>query len=227
MKTPEEYFQDKVEVPDENARGGLTPNEQAFVNKYLGMEEKALDKVRRYDPSGDEAVPGFGPPATEAAPAEPEEEAVDHEAIMRSMDEVQLVSFYLGNQEFALPITAIQEVNRYIEPTRLPSAPPFMEGIINLRGRVTPLLHLRSMLRVGADEADDRFIIVCRHKGLQIGLIITAVHTMYRAPQSDLEWNIEASVGISADFQCGLMKKDGKLVNILSIDKIVDRVLAS
>jgi purine-binding chemotaxis protein CheW len=245
MKTPEEYFQDKVELPDESGQQNLTGAEQAFVQKYLGTGQVALDKVRTYEPKAEDAPPGFAPPpeaparpsqAAAAAPASapavtpqptPEEEAVDHDEVMRSMAEVQLVSFYLGGQEFALPITVIQEVNRYVEPTKLPTAPAFITGIINLRGRITPLVALRQLLGSSGGESEDRFIVVAQHKGLQVGLIITAVATMYRAPQEDIEWNIESQIGVTAAYQSGLYKKDGKLINILSIDRIVTRVLAS
>lgn len=149
---------------------------------------------------------------------------------LRAEEGLQLVSFLLDSREMALPIQCIQEVIRYVEPTKLPSAPAFVAGVINLRGKVTPLLNLRAMMsqRGGQDASDntDRFIVVCRHKGLQVGLIVTTISTMYRPPARDIEWNVESQVGISSDFVAGLMKKEDKLINILSIDRLVDKVIA-
>jgi len=149
---------------------------------------------------------------------------------LRQQEGLQLVSFLLDSREMALPIQCIQEVIRFVEPTKLPSAPAFVSGVINLRGKVTPLLNLRALVgqRGGAEGAGgkDRFIVVCRHKGLQVGLIVTAISTMYRPAAKDIEWNIEAQVGISSDFVSGLMKKEDKLINILSIDHLVDKVIA-
>ncbi|EMG38717.1 chemotaxis signal transduction protein [Desulfocurvibacter africanus PCS] len=161
-----------------------------------------------------------------AAPAREEEKAED----LRFKEGLQLVSFLLDAREMALPIQCIQEVIRYIEPTKIPSAQVFVSGVINLRGKVTPLLNLRALMgqRSGQEGNGkiDRFIVVCRHKGLQVGLIVTAISTMYRPPARDIEWNVESQVGISSAFVAGLMKKDDKLINILSIDQLVDRVIA-
>lgn len=161
-----------------------------------------------------------------AAAAKDEEKAED----LRNKEGLQLVSFLLDAREMALPIQCIQEVIRYIEPTKIPSAPAFVSGVINLRGKVTPLLNLRAMMgQKGGQDGNgkiDRFIVVCRHKGLQVGLIVTAISTMYRPPARDIEWNVESQVGISSAFVSGLMKKDDKLINILSIDQLVDKVIA-
>lgn len=148
---------------------------------------------------------------------------------LRQKEGLQLVSFLLDSREMALPIQCIQEVIRYVEPTKLPSAPALVSGVINLRGKVTPLLNLRAMLSQRGGDGNgqtDRFIVVCRHKGLQVGLIVTTISTMYRPPAKDIEWNVESQVGISSDFVAGLMKKEDKLINILSIDRLVDKVIA-
>ncbi|EPR37304.1 CheW protein [Desulfovibrio sp. X2] len=238
MKTPEEYFQENVRLPEESAgQGEPTPAEKAFMEKYMGMGgASALSEVRRYDPSEKDSLPGFakapsaapqaapdGAQAGGSAPAAPELEL--DEQLRREAD-LQLVSFLVDEQEFAVPIITIQEVIRAVAPTRLPKAPMFVEGVINLRGRVTPLISMRSIMGMAGDISGDRFIIVCNYKGLQVGMIVTSVVTMYRAQQKDIEWSIEASIGIRADFLAGLMKKDERLINIISVDRLVTRLLA-
>ena len=134
------------------------------------------------------------------------------------------MSFSLLGREYALPITVIQEVIRYVKPTKLPSAPPCISGIINLRGRVTPLVSLRLLMGIPGEQ-EDRFIVICRHRGLQIGLMIGAVSTMYKASGNDLEWNVEGNIGVSAQLLMGLFKSNEKLISILSIDNLVQVVL--
>lgn len=153
------------------------------------------------------------------------EESLD--VILRREEQIQMVGFFLGKQEFTVPILAVQEVIRYEKPARMPAAPDFVAGVINLRGKMTPLVHLRDMLEIKQPrETEDRFIIVCRRKGLQIGLIIERVHTMYRVPQSDIDWGVEGLLGInSADFISSLLKLDENLVGVVSIDRIVDYIL--
>jgi len=220
MKTPEQYFVEDVRLPDvDDAGRALTSAEQAFLDKYLGVErEKVLAQARRHDPRGEDVVAGLAPGA---APAETEEHSDEK---MRSQSDIRLVSFSLLGREYALPITVIQEVIRFVKPTKLPSAPPCIAGIINLRGRVTPLVSLRLLLGIPGEQ-EDRFIVVCRHRGLQIGLMINAVSTMYKTSGDDLEWNVEGNVGVNAQLLMGLYKSGEKLISILSIDNLVQVVL--
>jgi purine-binding chemotaxis protein CheW len=220
MKTPEQYFVEDVHLPDAVDKGrALTSAEEAFLDKYLGVErERVLAQAKRIDPRGEDVVAGM------AAGSGGQQTPEHSDELMRSMDDIRLVSFSLMGREYALPITVIQEVIRFVRPTKLPTAPPSMAGIINLRGRVTPLVSLRFLLGI-CGEQEDRFIVVCRHRGLQIGLMIGAVSTMYKAQAADLEWNVESNVGVHAQLLMGLYKSGEKLISILSIDNLVQVVL--
>lgn len=242
MKTPEEYFLEKNFLP-EGEGAGYTPAETAFLQKYMGWgEDKAPEgagAVSMPAPARVEAAPGFAAPAAPAAPAavasgapsaakaRPEiPDEPDILAALKNEEYVQLVGFKVGGQEFTVPIMVVQEVIRHVTPTQLPAAPYFLAGIINLRGRVTPLVRLRTLLGVGGADADSRFIVVVRRKGLQLGLMIDTVKTMYRTDQKGIEWGVEASLGANVEFVAGLMKSEhGKLVGVISIDRIVDKVL--
>jgi purine-binding chemotaxis protein CheW len=220
MKTPEQYFVDDVQLPDVTDAGrALTGAETAFLDKYLGVErEKVLAEAKRLDPRGEDVVAGISAEGDSASGVEHSDE------MMRNQAEIRLVSFSLLGREFALPITVIQEVIRFVKPTKLPAAPASIAGIINLRGRVTPLVSLRLLLGIPGEQ-EDRFIVVCRHRGLQIGLMIGAVSTMYKANGEDLEWNVEGNVGVHTHLLMGLYKSGEKLISILSIDNLVQVVL--
>ena len=225
QRSPEEYFR-QHDFGSEAATGGggeFTAAERAFMQKYLGVEEGDLLRRIGIDP----ARAGGAGAAGAAAGLEDEAESLD--ARLRNEPVLQMVGFFLGAQEFAVPTEAVQEVIKYAAPTRLPAAPSFVAGIVNLRGRVTPLVRLRELLGVydGGDAAgsEDRFIIVCRRRGLQMGMMIERVHTMYRVPQQDIDWAIESHLGISVDFVSGLLKADERLISIVSVDKILDCVL--
>lgn len=228
MKTPEQYFVEDVRLPDADDKGrALTGAEQAFLDKYLGVDQaKVLAQAQRLDPRGEDVVGGFaGPVGGAPDPAGEAQRSEQHsDESMRSQATVRLVSFSILGREYALPITVIQEVIRFMKPTKLPSAPPYIAGIINLRGRVTPLVCLRQLMGISGDQ-EERFIVVCRHKGLQVGLMINAVSTMYQASGEDLEWSVEAHVGVSANLLLGLYKSGEKLISILSIDNLVQGVL--
>jgi purine-binding chemotaxis protein CheW len=152
-------------------------------------------------------------------------DALDH--FLRNETELQMVAFYVGDQEFTVPTVIVQEVIHYSTPVKLPVAPPFVAGVINLRGKVTPLVYLRDILEVPQKEKrEDRFIVICRYQGLQIGLIIEKVHSMYRVTQKDIDWGIEAHLGINVDYVSGLLKHDDHLIGIVAVDKIVTNILS-
>lgn len=220
QRSPEEYFRQHdfgSEVAAAPGGGEFTAAERAFMQKYLGVEEGDILRRIGIDP----ARGGGG-----GADAGAEEEAETLEARLRRESVLQMVGFFLGAQEFAVPTEAVQEVIKYSAPTRLPAAPAFVAGILNLRGRVTPLVRLRDLLEVReGQESEDKFIIVCRRRGLQMGMMIERMHTMYRVPQQDIDWAIESRLGISVDFVSGLLKAEDRLVSIVSVDKILDCVL--
>ncbi len=224
MKTPEEYFVENVNLPSEEKQAGnYTDAEKAFMDKYVGIGgAAALDNMQRVDPRGDAALPGFG-----SSPVDDfggEGSSADFEEKLMEEDEIQLVSFVVGDREYGLPIMVIQEVVKKIPVTLLPAAPRFMQGIINLRGRVTPVLDLRHLLDDGMG-VQDKFVVICRHKCLQIGLDISSVRTMYRADKKDMVWGVESEIGVSSDFLLGLYKNGEKLVSVLSVDRLVEQIL--
>lgn len=227
MKTPEQYFIEKDFLPSGKEGEELSHAEKAFLQKYMGWSDDA-DGADLPRPANISAAPGFEASNAEALAAPPEGGLDEPDIISQLKDEydIQLVGFTVGEQEFTVPIQVVQEVIKFVQPTQLPAAPYFMAGIVNLRGRVTPLVHLGTLLGAGGSFDDAGFIVVCRCKGLQVGLMIDKVKTMYRVPQEKLEWSIESHLGAGVEYVGGLMKADdGMLVGILSIDKIVDSVL--
>lgn len=245
IKTPEEYFKDQefVTAP-EGQKGEFTPAELAFMQKYLGMDQTAALKKLGLEPAvvaaqmeqvaarpegitpavDAEAASAQAPAARAAAPAIEREPDLAEQ--LKLAPEIQLVSFFVGIQEFTVPIMTVQEVLRYMPPTRLPAAPSFIAGVVNLRGRVTPLVRLRELLNIpSTGENEDKFIVVCRRHGLQLGLMIDTVHTMYRASQDMIEWGVESQLGGGVEFVSGLMKSGEELIGIISVDTIVDSVL--
>ncbi len=217
-KSPEEYFQEQnfsTAVPPDAKPGEFSDAERAFMEKYMGVDAPStLSAIGLQPPSGTESG---------QVPADPEESL---EMLLKRESELLLVAFFLGKQEFVVPTLAVQEVIRFSPPARLPKAPPFVAGVINLRGKVTPLIRLRDLLDVPDDrENAHQFIIVCRHRGLQMGLMIDRVHTMYRVSQADIDWGIETHLGANVDFVSGLYKLREELVGIVSVDRIVEEVI--
>ncbi len=217
-KSPEEYFKEQNFSGLSDTPGKFSPAEQAFMDKYLGVDEgDILGRLGITGQSAPDAAPDQHAAMTAERPLE---------ALMRESQELQMVGFFLGEQEFTVPTMAVQEVIRFMPMAKLPAAPPFVAGVINLRGKVTPIIRLRDMLEVTSPRlGEDKFIIVCRRQGLQVGMMIERVHTMYRVPQADIDWSIEAHLGINVDFIAGLLKLRELLVGIVSVDRIIGSIL--
>ncbi|MCX7988959.1 MAG: chemotaxis protein CheW, partial [Thermodesulfovibrio sp.] len=101
---------------------------------------------------------------------------------------LQLVTFTLGAEEYAVDILKVQEINRMKEITRVPNAPYYVEGVINLRGKVIPVVSLRKMF--GLPEEEDRMkqkIMIMDIQGVTIGLIVDTVSEVLRISASIVE----------------------------------------
>lgn len=146
------------------------------------------------------------------------------------IQEEQLVTFLVGEEEFGLRITQIQEINRLTEVTKVPNAPPFVAGITNLRGHVIPLVDLRLWFATDSPETSNRSrIIIVDFNDTRTGFIVDQVNEVLRIPIS----NIVDTPGIvgrtsidsneKATFISGIGKVDkGKrMVLILDLEKLL------
>ena len=209
VKTPEEYFS-ALDLAGPGQGGALNEAERAFVEKYVGAELLgALPAVGR----------GGAPMQAQKAPSLRER--------LQGEARVQMVSFYVAEQLFLLPVAGIQEVLRHIELVKVPMAPSFVAGVINLRGRVTPLILLTDLLTgKGGAYTEKSSIIVCGADLLQLGLIVDRVHTMHMVEQEKILWNVESKLGDSADFLCGVVDLDDHVCGIVAPEQITQRLLA-
>jgi purine-binding chemotaxis protein CheW len=146
------------------------------------------------------------------------------EAFTATNDLVQLVTFVLGNEEYAVNILKVQEINRMTDITIVPNAPPFVEGVINLRGKVIPVINLRKKFNIEdkEDNSDSRIIIVDLI-GATMGIIVDAVSEVLRVPSSALESTPPMSADIDTEFINGITKLQDRLIILLDIDKIVGK----
>ncbi|MGI6092008.1 MAG: chemotaxis protein CheW [Veillonellaceae bacterium] len=135
--------------------------------------------------------------------------------------ELQLVIFRLAKEEYGLPITKVQEINRLVPITKLPQTPSFMEGVINLRGRIIPVVDLRKrfQLEVTGYDEDTRIIIV-EVNGQTVGIIVDAVNEVVRLSADNIEPAPPAFV-LDARYINGVGKLEDRLLILLDIDKIL------
>lgn len=159
-----------------------------------------------------------------AEPAETQQVLRDS---IREQEAVQVVSFFVAGQLFLLPVAGIQEVLRRMELVRVPQAPDFIAGAINLRGKVTPLVHLSALLTNETNhvyDADKNFIIICGTDKMQIGLIIDKINSMHVVPQNKFIWNAEAKLGEAAEFLFAIADLDDRVCGVVAPDSIIKKI---
>ncbi len=134
---------------------------------------------------------------------------------------LQLVTFKLGSEEFGVDILKVQEINRMMNITKIPNAPTFVEGVINLRGKIIPIVDLRKRLGF-KDKAYDKStrIIVVELDGLVLGFIVDSVSEVLRVPDNTVEPPPSMVAGIESEYIEGVGKLDDRLLILLELKKI-------
>ncbi len=141
-------------------------------------------------------------------------------------EEIQLVSFFLGEDEFGADILMVQEIIRIQPITRVPNAPHFVEGVINLRGKVIPIVDLRKRLNVSGTAEDPRKVrvIVVDVEGKITGFIVDSVSQVLRIPQSTIDPAPSiVSVDIDSEYIVGVSKLTDRLLILLNFNKILSK----
>lgn len=139
-----------------------------------------------------------------------------------SQELLELVSFNVGNEEFGVDISYVQEIIRMMQITKVPNAPEFVEGVINLRGRVIAVINLRYKLGLSKIDYDKNTrIIVVEVKGNTVGFIVDAVSEVLRIPANITEAPPEIVSGIDSDFIKSVGKLEDKLLILIDLEKIL------
>jgi purine-binding chemotaxis protein CheW len=134
---------------------------------------------------------------------------------------LQLVSFEVGEEEYAVPILAVQEINRMMQITRVPHSPSFVEGVINLRGRIIPVIDLRKRFGlVKLENTDDVRIIVVEIASRVIGFTVDRVNEVLRINANIVEPPPAMVCGIDTDYVQGVGKLDDRLLILLNLEKL-------
>lgn len=140
---------------------------------------------------------------------------------INSGDQLQLVTFEVGGEEFAVDILSVQEINRMMDLTRVPQAPPEVEGVINLRGKIIPVLDLRKRFGMDTGERSEqnRIVVVEINKRV-LGFIVDRVHEVLRIDGSIVEPAPDMVSSIDSDFIAGVGKLDDRLLILLDLTKL-------
>lgn len=135
---------------------------------------------------------------------------------------MQLVTFSIGDEEFGVDILKVQEIIRTMEITKVPKAPLFVEGVINLRGKVIPIIDLRR--RFGLDTRDhdkNTRIIVIEINNMIVGFVVDSVSEVLRIPASTVEPPPPVVAGLESEYISGVGKLEDRLLILLDLDRLL------
>ncbi|PHQ95093.1 MAG: chemotaxis protein CheW [Marinosulfonomonas sp.] len=132
--------------------------------------------------------------------------------------EIELLTFQVGKQEYAIDIMSVREIRGWSKATPLPHAPAFVRGVINLRGTVLTIVDLAERLGMGRTEASERNVIIVVHTGKEtVGLLVDAVSDILAINKSDLQTPPEMSADNNQTFVSALMIADERMIRILAL----------
>jgi purine-binding chemotaxis protein CheW len=140
----------------------------------------------------------------------------------RSEEMLQLVSFKLGQEEFAVDILLVQEINRMAEITPVPKASACVEGVINLRGKIIPVVNLRKRfgLEWGQASGEERIVVV-NVENRVLGLMVDSVSEVLRIAANGIEPPPSLAAGIGSEYVKGVGKIDDRLLILLDLGMVL------
>lgn len=136
----------------------------------------------------------------------------------------QIVGLRIGRETFGLPISLVREIVRVPEITSVPNAPSYIEGVINLRGRIIPVVDMRKRFGEKVPEPSKKNrIVVAEVEGRQIGLLVNSASEVLRLPPSQIESPNNVFREGELDYITGVGKLNGRLVILLDLSRVLQR----
>ena len=137
-------------------------------------------------------------------------------------DEQQLVVFDLSTEAYGVDIGAVREIIRLQDITRVPRTPEFVEGVINLRGKVIPVVDLRKRFGLPAeDESKENRIVVVDIGAQDIGVVIDAVTEVLRIATESVEPPASVITTADSEYLLGIAKLDSRLIILLDLEQVL------
>lgn len=139
-----------------------------------------------------------------------------------SGETIQVVSFALGSEEYGVDISQVQEIIRMVEITHVPRAPHFMEGVINLRGQLIPIIDLRTRFGMPrADHTKSTRIVVTEIGSKRVGIVVDSVSEVLNIPLENVENAPEMIAGVGTEYIQGVGKVGERLIILLDLTMVM------
>jgi purine-binding chemotaxis protein CheW len=144
----------------------------------------------------------------------------------------QFLTFVLGHEEYGLEILKVREIIGYVHITAVPHMPPYIKGVINLRGQVIPVIDLRARFEMPAVEPTDQTCIIVveikkENRKLCTGIVVDSVSEVVSIGDEDIEPTPEFGSSVETDFTLGIGKVGSSIKILLDADKLLGAFAAA
>ncbi|PHR92856.1 MAG: chemotaxis protein CheW [Robiginitomaculum sp.] len=138
-------------------------------------------------------------------------------------DESELVAFVVGNQEYCVDIMKVREIRGWTPATALPDAPDYVQGVINLRGSVLPIVDLAKRLDMETTEPSERHVIIISQiRDQVVGLLVDSVSDILTVSNETIQPTPDVASEVAQSFVGGVLAlEDGRMISLIALDRIL------
>jgi purine-binding chemotaxis protein CheW len=133
----------------------------------------------------------------------------------------KFLTFFLSGEEYGLEILKVHEIMGMLPVTRVPRTPDHVRGVINLRGKVIPIVDLRRKFGMEGDGSEETCIIVVQVRGLAIGVAVDRVSEVLNIPTADIEPPPAFGTDVDTGYLLGMAKTEGRVRLLLDIERVL------
>lgn len=144
------------------------------------------------------------------------------ESEISNLDSLEFLSFVLGDEHYALDIMAVKEIRGYEAVTKIANAPPFIKGVINLRGEIVPIVDLRIKFDVGEVTYNEFTIVIMLHvHNRVVGIVVDGVSDVIKLQEDEIRPPPEFGVAFDSRYLLGLVPIDDHMVILVNIERLI------
>lgn len=138
------------------------------------------------------------------------------------MADMQFVIFTLGSEKYAVNLRHVSSITKYTKVTKVPNAPAFMEGIINLRGDIVPIVSLKHCFGIASGVSDERTrIIISQVGGKELGFVVDEAFRVMSLRDDEIEPPPEMITGPFASYVQGIGKTNGEIIVVIDLERVL------
>ncbi len=135
---------------------------------------------------------------------------------------IQLVVFSIGKELYGVGIEAVHEIVKVPDITEVPDAPAFLEGVINLRGKIVPVVDLRKRMKLDSRErTKSSRVLITENESRLVGLLVDAVSEVLKIQPESVDAPPEMISSIGVQYITGVAKVEGRLIILLDLKKVL------